>query len=378
MSITKPLSPSQGSGGGSSTEEIVAYSKAAGEPILLNGDFSLWEAGTLFSPVADGDKTAIGFQVRETGSMVASVVQDNISPASFTNLDQVPKFSYYSRIDVAQASIGAGDKLVCCESVLEGDYAAKLYYRPFTVNLALKSSEAGVYSFYIQNHNRTESFVHELNVAVGVNYFQISVPAIIQGQDVLSGKDEVGLYMGITQAAGVNYQSTEENLDTWQAGDIIAGPNQTNNASVTNQELIIGAIWPSPIETTEISPGVFDVTPPFRLYDPDEAQSRRKRQYQFYSSSSAAIGVNSASLSFVINFEKEMVTVPNETLLDNSVAVVRPGISNYTSSGSVLSLDAKEKTYYTGALNGFSSLAVAAGYIIKNDVPFIEFDSRLG
>lgn len=206
--------------------------KATNTPMILNGDFRVWNDGTTLAAAADGTYTAEGWVWRQSGAGVVTVQQATDAP---TTAKRVPLSFKAIEVDVttADGTIGAGD-YYALEYRVEGYLFEEYALRPWVLKFWHKHTITGIYSVAIINGGSDRSCVLEYEQAVGNTweYTELVIPESPSSGGTWDYTTGVGLRIFFPLAVGSTKQAATPY--SWQTGEYWATARQVNNLSSTS------------------------------------------------------------------------------------------------------------------------------------------------
>jgi hypothetical protein len=216
---------------------------------IINGSMDVWQRGTSFSSVANGQYTADRWAYTKVGAMVHTMRQ--ISP-TLTVAAAGRKYSYGLQVDcdTADASMASTD-LCGVYQPIEGYNAAPLVGGEITLSFWVAATKTGTYCVSLRNSAQDRSCVMEytVNVADTWEFKTVTFPAPDTTGGTWDFTTGVGLYLTFTLARGSAGHTT---AGSWQTGNYDATSNQVNACdSTSNNFNLAGVQLESGSEATE-------------------------------------------------------------------------------------------------------------------------------
>lgn len=194
-----------------------------GRNVIINGNFDVWQRGTIFTSVASGTYTADRWLWGEVGAGVVDVLQSTNVP------DNTSDFSFLIDVTTVDASIAAGDNYAIAYRV-EGYDAMQFGFgtadaQSLTLSFWVRSSVTGTNCVAFRNSALDRNFIVEytINAIDTWEYKTITITADTTGTWLTDSG--IGLNISWALAVGSTFQGT---VGTWQAGNLIATSTQVN------------------------------------------------------------------------------------------------------------------------------------------------------
>lgn len=214
---------------GAGTMELEDYIEFSNKNAIINGDFNIWQRGTSFAAVANGDYTADRIIYIKSGAMVHTITQSADVP---TVAEAGRLFNYSMKIDctTVDASIGSADHCFVSQRI-EGFNFLPLAQKKMTFSTWVKATKTGVYCAAFQNNGSDRSFVSEITINNADTWEKktITVDASPSAGN-WNYENGVGLRVDIILAAGSSFQTTP---NAWQTGNFLCTSNQVNGCDNT-------------------------------------------------------------------------------------------------------------------------------------------------
>lgn len=232
--LTTALTIEQGGTGSKTISDARAALFPACRNRIINGSCLIQQRGPSNISVVAGASKIFGivdrFWTRNTN--VTGVTQ-NFGIANITH-GGINKPVVSLQIATSSSPVLTGTNLLngICQSI-EGYNIADLRGKPVTVSFLFAASVAGTYSVSLRTGpNLTKSFVTTITVpSNGVQRIVIQVPALPNSDADIPYSNSTGLEICIGALNTGTYQSTTGNLNTWQTGNFLTAPANTNYAT---------------------------------------------------------------------------------------------------------------------------------------------------
>lgn len=211
---------------GATALEFVAAGAGGGGGVknaIINGNFDIWQRGTVFSATSPGTYTADRFLWDDIGGGTVSVLRSTDTPDAFS------KFSLQVDVIVADTTIIATD-FYTIEQRIEGYNIQQFGFgtagaAQLTLSFDVKSSKTGIHCVAFRNSATDRSYVEEYTVNT-IDTWEtktITLTADVSGTWLF--ENEIGLTVSWALAAGSNFQTA---AGSWTAGNFLASSNQVN------------------------------------------------------------------------------------------------------------------------------------------------------
>jgi len=272
---------------------------------IINGDANIWERGTSFAAVANGDYTADRFHYGKTSAAVHRISRSTDVP---TQAESGHLSNYSIKIDctTADATVAAGD-LAWFSQRVEGFNFAPLVGDTAYLSFWVKATKTGIYCVALGNSGSDRSFVSEFTVNSSETWERksITIPFDFTGGtwDYVNG---IGLRTIWTLMSGSTFLTT---ADAWQNGNFFATANQVNACDSTANDFYL-----SKLQLRKDNP---DFYVPTRLIDDELVGCQRYWEILGGDNALNAIQLQQyvAGVTFLINtvFYQKKRTVPTVT-----------------------------------------------------------------
>ena len=165
----------------------------------------------------------------------------DVGPSAAADHDTCPAAIKYT-VGTTVASPGATD-LYAHEHLIEGSDIAAIQGEVLSLSFLCWTNTPGVYSAYLANGARDESYCATFTVPTANTWTRIkieNIPALPTAGTWSYGEGTTGLYAGVVMACGSQWQTS--NLKRWNSGIFMAGTTQSNMCAVTNNQMKITAM----------------------------------------------------------------------------------------------------------------------------------------
>jgi hypothetical protein len=188
---------------------------------IINGGLEIWQRGTSFAAVANGEYTADRWRYIKAGTVaVHTISRDTDVPTN--SLSQ-----YSIKIDctTADASLGAGDTINFAQFI-EGYNFRKYVGRNMVVSFWVKATKTGTYCLSVRNSGIDRSYIREYTISSSNTweFKTVTIPMDYSGGtwDYTNG---TGLMVRWVLMCGSTYQGTK---DQWNSSNTIGTASQVN------------------------------------------------------------------------------------------------------------------------------------------------------
>jgi len=257
-------------------------------------------------------------------------------------------------VTTADASIAAGEYCVISQAI-EGVRIAKLKYGTAVARQAVLrfgfKGPAGTYSIRLINGATNRSYVAQFTITAGQANIDTAQSIVIPGD--VTGTWTADNTLGLTLAFVLTSGSTFVGVQGWQAGNILAGPGQSNGLGVVNN---VFEIWDVGLHADGDFTGV---APPYVVPDYDDALRDCQRYWQaaqptqrFWAT--AANQVAGSSFPFPVS----MRTTPTSSMVNN-------GVSNNVTSVTLTTITADAARVQIQAAGTGDTYSLAANFTLN-------------
>lgn len=202
---------------------------------MINSNFELWQRGTSFAAIADGDYSSDRWEYNKSGAMIHTVSEETTS---------LPNENSKSAIKVdcttIDASIAAGD-FNHISYKMEGYDLLPLSGKKLTLSFWVKGTKTGIHCVAFQNSGADRTYVAEYTISVTDTweFKTITLAAVIPTAGTWNYTNGVGLRISFALVAGTTFQTT---ADAWNTGDFLATSNQVNQCDNTANNFYIAQV----------------------------------------------------------------------------------------------------------------------------------------
>jgi hypothetical protein len=295
---------------------------------IINGDFNIWQRGTSFAAIANGDYHTDRFTYFLLSTAVTTVSRDTDVP---TQSESGHKSNYSLKLDVttADASIASNDRVAIWQNI-EGYNFAPFVGKTATLSFWVKAVKTGIYCVAFTSSANDRSYVAEYTINSASTWEKKTVTLTFDYSggtwDYTNG---IGLHISWTIAMGSDFQGV---ADTWNSAQDWATSNQVNGVDHTDNNF-----WLAQVQF-ELGSTATDFE--YRQYDDELAKCQRyyyrKGVTLDGASTPVAVGTvwNATTTTHAIGyFPTTMRTAPTMSTTDGTVFIVASGAGNYASTG---------------------------------------------
>lgn len=208
----------------------INLSSKIGENLIINPLMDLWQRGTSFTGVSNGDYTVDRFAYFKNGTMIHDIDRSTDVPT-----DSLAKFSTFINCTTAQASITAGD-FAYKQQIIEGYNLRKIKGKNIFISFRVKSAKTGIHCVAFRNSANGRSYIAEYTINAADTYETKILRIKHDPTGTWDYESGSGLKVAWILAAGSTFQTTS---DSWQAGNFLATANQVNVCDTINNEFRI-------------------------------------------------------------------------------------------------------------------------------------------
>lgn len=329
---------------------------------IINPNMQISERGTSFPAISDGDYSLDRYRYTNTSAAVSTISQSTTAPQGSAN-------SLLVTITTDDATVGAADSMAIgqrisaenCQVLDLGMSTAQTV----TLSFWVRSSKVGTYCVAFQNAAQDRSYVTEYTINVA-NTFEKKIVTLTLDTTGTWATTGTGLSVLWTLMAGTNFQGSP---NTWAASNIIATSNQVNFADT------IGATFY--VTQVQLELGDHETSFQPRLFEQEKYACG-----QYYSSipiSIIGVADTTSIMVFTGYLGYKMNSIPNVSLIDNSVTVLRPNTGALvTSAASAITSSFITNSGFNITINGFGGALVGGNtYFAQQSSPFLAFEAEL-
>jgi len=235
MNSKKLTGLAAGSSSGDSVEYaqfLNDYNKLRSVNPIINGAFTVWQAGTSFAAPASLAYDADGWSNENTSAAVFTISRENANPTGSV----ASAFNRKLIVTTADAAVAAGD-YVSQRTAIEGYNSTQFISKTFTIGFYVKSTKTGIHCLSV--YDGTKSYVTEYTVTAS-NTWEFKQITIVGGlQTTASQTNSAGVYLFFTNMAGTTYQTT---AGAWNTGFFAGTANQVNDMDAINNVFHLGEV----------------------------------------------------------------------------------------------------------------------------------------
>jgi hypothetical protein len=206
---------------------------------LINGNFDLWQRGTIINPIANLQYLADRWYVSFNSTGAYQAVQAVGAP-SIAQSGVYSSGSARIVVNTADASPGLPAYLYVGQKI-EGYRYARFAQQPFSLSFWVQATTPGKYCVAALSGGTDYYCVLEYTVAAAATwqYVTLTFPAP-PSAGTWSYTNGIGMYLCFTQMCGTNRQTATPGV--WTAGLCFATANQVNNAAVATNGFYISQV----------------------------------------------------------------------------------------------------------------------------------------
>jgi hypothetical protein len=197
----------------------------------INGDMSIWQPGTSFANVATGTITADMYKpitTLATGKATISQLDLAGSLVGGAN-NHRPRYGMRVTVATSQASLGAGEYFAITQRI-ERSQARKLFDNVSSLQVAVRSSVSGTFSFGLRNSDATQTYKQDFSVGTPGVWQRLTLQNIAIMPDASGNwgslESDFCYEIDLTLGAGSTFQSATQN--SWISGNFLGSASQTN------------------------------------------------------------------------------------------------------------------------------------------------------
>jgi len=205
---------------------------------IINGDFNIWQRGTSFAAIANGNYHADRFTYFLLSTAVTTVSRDTDVP---TQSESGHKSNYSMKLDVttADASIASNDRVAILQNI-EGYNFAPFVGKTATLSFWVKAVKTGIYCVAFTSSTGDRSYVAEYTINSASTWEKKTVTLTFDYSggtwDYTNG---IGLHISWTIAMGSDFQGV---ADTWNSAQDWATSNQVNGVDSTDNNFWLAQV----------------------------------------------------------------------------------------------------------------------------------------
>ncbi len=192
---------------------------------IINGTMEIWQRGTAFAAVANGQYTADRWVWGFAGAGVVTINRSSASVPTVAQAGIVLNYSLEIDVTTPDAAIAAGDIYFIGQKI-EGGLWRHFAQRTLTVSFWVLSSKTGTHCISLRNSIADRSYVVEYTIAAAntCEYKSVTFEASPSAGtwDYTNG---TGGFVAWALAGGSTFQTT---AGAWQTGNFLATSGQVN------------------------------------------------------------------------------------------------------------------------------------------------------
>lgn len=207
--------------------------------LFYNGQMLIWQRGTSFAAVTDGQYTADGWKWRQPAGSGAFTVSQSSDVPTAAQAGLLANYSLLVDCTTADGSIGSTD-LYAIGTRIEGFGWSNLAQNIFTISFWVKSTKTGVFCISVRNSGADRSYVAEytINATATWEYKTVTVAAS-PSAGTWNYTTGIGATVEWAIAAGTDYHTT---AGAWQTGSFLATSNQVNGADSNTNDFRLALV----------------------------------------------------------------------------------------------------------------------------------------
>jgi len=204
---------------------IYGSSASSGDNTIINGDFDIWQRGTSFAPIANGDFSADRFRYASIGTGVVTASQSSVVPTQ-AEAGHLSNYSLKLDVTTADSSLAASDQYSQRYNIEGYDYK-QFEGNTGTLSFWVRSAKTGIHCVSFRNSVADRSYVAEYTITVANTWEKqvITVPFDYTG-GTWNYTTGIGLLITICLGIGSNFYTTT--TDSWQTGNFQSTSSQVN------------------------------------------------------------------------------------------------------------------------------------------------------
>jgi hypothetical protein len=197
----------------------------------INGDMSIWQPGISFANVATGTITADMYKpITTLVTGKATITQLDLAGSLVGGANNHrPRYGMRVTVATSQASLGAGEYFAITQRI-ERSQARKLFDNVSSLQVAVRSSVAGTYSFGLRNSDATQTYKQDFSVGTPGVWQRLPLQNIAIMPDASGNwgslESDFCYEIDLTLGAGSTFQSATQNA--WISGNFLGSASQTN------------------------------------------------------------------------------------------------------------------------------------------------------
>jgi microcystin-dependent protein len=236
-STTKDSNDGTNAGNGDN-KFVVTASTNPYRNVLMNGNFDVWQRGTVFtSTTTTGSNTfytADRWRISDSSSSTLSASQSSSTHPFASGYTSIPGKYSLQLFCTLGSDVSSSNYTGINYDVGGYDFATLLAAKCATMSFWVKSNTVGTYCISFKNHDNTISYVSEYTID-NTNTWYYKTVTIPTPPNPASGwnysTDMIGLRVMFVTSSGTDYHTTAGN---WQTANALSTANQVNAAAVAD------------------------------------------------------------------------------------------------------------------------------------------------
>ena len=219
----------------------VSWSHRAQDNPIINGSMEVWQDGTTFVSIANGEYAAAQWFRRTSGVGTVTLLQATTVP-TVAQAGVLFNYSLQSSVGTIDASIAAGDLYATVQRI-EGYNWRHFAQRQFTLSFWVRSYKTGVHCVAFRNNSTgtpDRSYVEEYTVnAINTWEYKTITVSASPSAGTWNYTTGAGLEIAFVQAVGSTFHTTP---GAWQTGNFYGTASQVNAMDTNSQDFIITGV----------------------------------------------------------------------------------------------------------------------------------------
>lgn len=203
---------------------------------IANGAFDFWQRNTTFTSIASGAYCADRFSYEKNGTMVHNISRDTDVP-TLAQASFVFPYSLSMAVATAQASIGANNYAILIHKI-EGQMFSSLHNRKMNLTFWIKGSVTGTFSVSFSDSIASRSYVSNYTINSANTWEKKTISLTHNNTGTWNTGAGIGAYINFCFACG----TTTASINTWQAGNFLAGSGISNGVATNGTTFKITGI----------------------------------------------------------------------------------------------------------------------------------------
>lgn len=206
---------------------------------LINGNFDFWQRGTSFVNIDNGEYGADRFQWIDSGISDPDITRDTDVP-TFAESGFSSRYSMLLTAAIADTP-GAAD-YGQIRQVIEGQNAAPLYGKTFTLSFWVKSDVSGIFCVSFNNDAFDRAYIAEYTINATDTWEKKTITVTHDNSGIWKTDNGRGIAVIWSTATGADRQGSEG----WQSGALFSTANQTNLHETVNNKFRLAQVQINP------------------------------------------------------------------------------------------------------------------------------------